>query len=306
MNIAKNRASWIVQLWWSWNGKHVGRFIGSTYHRVQWELPRYDSKRSNHFLDQLMIQWWWYPNTSHLHAIIAWSLTNYERHWSEMRSPTNQRSCFPSKYKGFSLFGGKHMNPAPRFPEDSAQTKERHLSVEVEKRSVERHDMALQQRKIWRWLVTPPYDSTSVWRFSITKKVPTLNDKTRLCTACSAVSRSMTAEAFCHFFSSPSHSAKLAAIWDPRGLVNTRTSPDCKASARMISCSMRVVLAHPPRMGQGLKTVWPPETLVPASLQASLKPSIIFLVTISRCSSSIFVDTERIINIVSTRWAPMA
>ena len=172
MNIAKNTASWIVQLWWSWNGKHVGRFIGSTYHRVQWELPRYDSKRSNPFLDQLMIQWWWwYPNTSHLHAIIAWSLTNYERHWSEMRSPTNQRSWKDSPFLEENK--GKHMNPAPRFPEDSAQTKESQWKPSEcggwkKNRGKAWHGIAA--RKIWRWLVTPPYDSTSVWRFSITKK----------------------------------------------------------------------------------------------------------------------------------------
>ena len=46
--------------------------------------------------------------------------------------------------------------------------------MEVEKRNVGKAWHGIAARKIWRWLVTgytvtPPYDSTSVWRFSITK-----------------------------------------------------------------------------------------------------------------------------------------
>ncbi len=49
--------------------------------------------------------------------------------------------------------------------------------------------------------------------------------------------------------------------------------------------------ATPPIVNQGLRTVWPPVTDVPASVAQSLKPLIISGMIVSRSFSVIFVDT---------------
>mmetsp|Transcript_77684 Transcript_77684/g.215254 ORF Transcript_77684/g.215254 Transcript_77684/m.215254 type:complete len:282 (+) Transcript_77684:472-1317(+) len=116
----------------------------------------------------------------------------------------------------------------------------------------------------------------------------------------------ITSFTFSHSAGLCRHSCTLTAIWVPRGLVSTKTSPGRAPSGRMNSASAQTLFATPPTMGHGLSTVCPPVTFVPASSAQSLKPLIMAVVTMSRSSLVMSRLTPRIISIVSTSTTPMA
>ena len=58
-------------------------------------------------------------------------------------------------------------------------------------------------------------------------------------------------------------------------MVRIRISPGLAFTGRLNSEGETVLIAHPPIIGKGLRTVYPPVTQVLASLQQSSKPFII-------------------------------
>ncbi|CAK9814757.1 hypothetical protein ANTPLA_LOCUS8330 [Anthophora plagiata] len=74
----------------------------------------------------------------------------------------------------------------------------------------------------------------------------------------------------------------------------------------MYSFGWQTVEATPPIVHQGLTTVCPPVTVVPASKAESLNPLMIKGTTTSRSFSVIFVLTPSNINMLSHSVTPMA
>mmetsp|Transcript_41837 Transcript_41837/g.89809 ORF Transcript_41837/g.89809 Transcript_41837/m.89809 type:complete len:221 (+) Transcript_41837:205-867(+) len=121
-----------------------------------------------------------------------------------------------------------------------------------------------------------------------------------------AASSSMMEDALAHFSSYIIHTWRFPATWVPRGLVSTRMSSGTTAVEATILLLGSVAITAPPRIGQGLSTVWPPVTGTPASSQASWKPLTICSVTIRRCAGSMAVEHPRIISMLFSWTQPAA
>mmetsp|Transcript_24870 Transcript_24870/g.53890 ORF Transcript_24870/g.53890 Transcript_24870/m.53890 type:complete len:254 (-) Transcript_24870:244-1005(-) len=102
------------------------------------------------------------------------------------------------------------------------------------------------------------------------------------------------------------HCMTFTAGCVPRGLVRTMTSPATACSGMISSVSVTTASATPPIIGHGFKTVWPPVTFVPASVQRSLNPFIINSVTMFLSGGVMSVDAAMSINTESQSWTPIA